>query len=115
MAAVADDLNTAGAVTELHKLAASGDAAGVLASAQLLGLLTDELGAWAEEPALDLSALADRLHVVRVAAMESKDFSEVDRVKAALTEAGVQVKMSKEGVELVPGANVDMTKLEALK
>jgi len=115
VAAVADDLNTAGAVTELHKLAASGDAAGVLASAQLLGLLTDELGAWAEEPALDLSALADRLHVVRVAAMESKDFSEVDRVKAALTEAGVQVKMSKEGVELVPGANVDMTKLEALK
>ena len=39
VAALSDDLNTAGALAELYRLAADGDAAGLLASAQLLGLL----------------------------------------------------------------------------
>ena len=114
VAALADDLNTAGALAELHKAAAAGDAAGLLASAQVMGLLTEEMGAWAEGPELDLSALADKLHQTRLAAMESKDFSEVDRLKTALMAADVQVKMSKEGVELVPGPNVNTAALEAL-
>ena len=46
--------------------------------------------------------------------MESKDFSEVDRMKAALLEAGVEVRMSKAGVELLPGAGFDAAKLEGL-
>ena len=48
------------------------------------------------------------------AAMASKDFSEVDRLKSALLEAGVEVRMSKEGVELVPGPNFDPSQLEGL-
>ncbi|MCI2398216.1 cysteine--tRNA ligase [Aliiroseovarius subalbicans] len=114
LAAISDDLNTAGAVAELHKLAASGNAAGLLASAQVMGLLTDGMGGWANSPLLDLSALAKKLHTARVAAMQTKDFNEVDRLKTALTEADVQVKMSKDSVDLVPGPNVDLTKLEAL-
>ena len=84
--ALADDLNTAGALAELHRLAdqirrADGDLSGIppqfldgvrgadlgkiqsglkrifLASAQFLGLLTEELGAWAEVPQADLSDL----------------------------------------------------------
>ncbi len=44
--ALSDDLNTAGAIAELHRLAADGDAAGLLASGQLLGLLTSDLSVW---------------------------------------------------------------------
>ena len=112
--ALADDLNSAGAIAELHKLAADGDAAGLLASARLLGLLTDELGAWASAPAIDLSAFEEKLFETRRKAMESKDFSEVDRLKAVFVEAGLEVRMSKTGVELVPGAGFDPDKLGAL-
>ncbi|GGG86920.1 cysteine--tRNA ligase [Salipiger pallidus] len=113
LAAVADDLNTAGAIAELHRLASVGDVAGLAAGGQLLGLLGADQGAWAES-GVDLTGLADRLAAVRAAAMESKDFSEVDRLKAALVEAGVEVRMSKAGVELLPGAGFDASKLEGL-
>ena len=47
--------------------------------------------------------------------MSSKDFSAVDAMKAALTAAGVEVRMSKAGVELLPGPGFDAAKLEALQ
>lgn len=112
--AVAEDLNSAGAITELHRLAAAGDAAGLKAGAQLLGLLTADLGDWAVAGA-DLSGLAARLAEIRATAMQTKDFSEVDRLKAALVAAGVEVRMSKAGVELVPGAGFDASALEGLE
>ncbi|MBR9651799.1 cysteine--tRNA ligase [Thalassovita aquimarina] len=128
--ALADDLNTAGAIAELHRMERmisrqktaqnqpvdihAGLLQNFLASAQLLGLLTEGLGEWAAEPDVDLSGLAGKLAGVRAAAMESKDFSEVDRMKAALLEAGVEVRMSKAGVELLPGPGFDAAKLEGL-
>ncbi len=112
LAALADDLNTAGAVAELHKLAAAGDAAGLKGSAELLGLLTDDMGGWAE--AIDLSTLSSKLSTLRSKAMKTKDFSDVDVLKSALVAAGVEVRMSKAGVELVPGAGFDPAKLEGL-
>jgi cysteinyl-tRNA synthetase len=113
IAALADDLNTAGALTALHKLASAGDAAGLLASAQMLGLLGADLGGW-DAATVDLSGLADRLADLRAQAMESKDFSGVDAMKQALVAAGVEVRMSKAGVELVPGTGFDATKLDGL-
>ena len=111
IAALADDLNTAGAIAALHELAGQGDAAGLLASARMLGLLGDDLGAWAQ--GADLSALAARLADMRAAAKASKDFSGVDALKAQLTEAGVEVRMTAAGVELLPGAGFDPAKLPA--
>ncbi|WP_421704481.1 cysteine--tRNA ligase [Aliiroseovarius sp.] len=98
--ALADDLNTSEALMRIHSLAQQGEWKAVKASANLLGLLTDALGEWALEPETDLGSLAMKLHSIRVAAMESKDFSQVDALKSALTKAGVEVRMSKEGVEL---------------
>ncbi|MEC8572238.1 MAG: cysteine--tRNA ligase, partial [Pseudomonadota bacterium] len=49
----------------------------------------------------------------RTVAMENKDFAEVDRLKSAYLGAGVEVRMSKQGVELVPGAGFDPANLEA--
>jgi len=88
------------------------------ASAQFLGLLTEELGEWrmraGETHDVLLADLTERLSVQRMAAMVSKDFSEVDRLKAAFVAAGVEVRMSKAGVELVPGPGFDAAKLEGL-
>ncbi|WP_127104264.1 cysteine--tRNA ligase [Pararhodobacter zhoushanensis] len=120
--ALADDLNGAGAMARLHALAkaiASNpqkdcfyEKGVLLASAQLLGLLEPGMGDWAE--GVDLAPLATKLTALREAAMASKDFAPVDALKAALIEAGVEVRMSKAGVELVPGPGFDAAKLGAL-
>ncbi|MEP3635490.1 MAG: cysteine--tRNA ligase [Shimia thalassica] len=112
VSALADDLNTAGAITELHRLAGEGDAANLLAGAQMLGLLSKELGEWAK--GVDLSAYEILLADTRANAMETKDFSDVDRIKTALIEAGVEVRMSKAGVELLAASGFDASKLEGL-
>nr|WP_227754304.1 cysteine--tRNA ligase [Stagnihabitans tardus] len=112
VAALSDDLNTAGALAECHAAAGRGDYAGLLASARVMGLLTEEMGEWAR--GVDLSGLAAKLSTLREAAKASKDFAPVDALKSALLAAGVEVRMSKDGVELMPGAGFDATKLEAL-
>ncbi len=113
LSALADDLNTAGALAELHAAAGRGDFAGLAASARLMGLLTPELGDWVRT--VDLAPYAERLALLRSEAMAQKDFSAVDSMKAALMAAGVEVRMSKAGVELLPGPGFDAGKLEALK
>ncbi|WP_158963965.1 cysteine--tRNA ligase [Chachezhania sediminis] len=121
--ALADDLNTAGAIARLHAMAR--EIAGnpqkdcffekgvFLASARMMGLMTEEMSGWASAGP-DLGGLADRLAALREAAMASKDFSAVDALKAALLDAGVEVRMSKTGVELMPGPGFDAAKVEAL-
>jgi cysteinyl-tRNA synthetase len=113
VAALSDDLNTAGALALLHEAAALGDLAGLKASAQLLGLLQDGLGDWAA--AVDLSVWETKLQQLRLEAMVAKDFAPVDAMKAALMAAGVEVRMSKAGVELLPGPGFDAAALEALR
>lgn len=131
ISALANDLNTPGAIAELHRLAKSGDFGSLLASAKLLGLLTSELN-WAHfleavglslkfevgRPSLttvSLPALRDKLAEARKGAMVSKDFSKVDALKAALIDAGIEVRMSKDDVQLFPGPNFDPTKLEDIR
>lgn len=114
VAALADDLNTAGAIAELHKLAAARDAAALKGSAALLGLLGDDMGDWAQTADVDLSAYAAALASAREAAMASKDFSAVDAMKASLLAAGVEVRMSKAGIDLSPTPQFDPKKLETL-
>jgi cysteinyl-tRNA synthetase len=125
VAMLSDDLNTAGALARLYAMAKEIAAnpqkdcfyeKGVfLASAQLLGVLLPEMGAWAELPAVDLRLYAEKLNALRTLAMANKDFAGVDAMKAALIAAGVEVRMSKAGVELVPGAGFDAARLEALR
>ena len=114
VAALADDLNTAGAITVLHKLANAGDAAALKGSAEMLGLLTEDMGGWASTVVVDLSHHAQAFTDVRAEAMATKDFSEVDRLKAIYLAAGVEVRMSKDGVELIAGPGFDASKLEGL-
>ncbi len=128
--ALSDDLNTHGAITELRTLYKDGNFADLKASARLLGLQSDDVR-WAYDQSLfasvhrneatfgnasvRLNLLTERLSSFRTNAMTSKDFSAVDALKSALIAAGVEVRMSKAGVELVPGPDFDPAKLEALQ
>lgn len=107
-----DDLNTPGAIARLHQIAQAGDAGVLLASVHLLGILS---GNWGSKQSVDLTHFAIDLAVMRQTALQTKDFSEVDRVKAMLLAAGVKVQMSKDEIELTPGDDFDPTKLDALK
>ncbi|MDX5383874.1 MAG: cysteine--tRNA ligase [Rhodobacterales bacterium] len=113
--ALADDLNTHAFLSECHQLALAGDAATLRATLQLAGLIGDKVPAWATASVVDLSAHAQRLAAARETAMQTKDFAQVDRLKSALLAAGVEVRMSKAGVELVPGPDFDPAKLEGLE
>jgi cysteinyl-tRNA synthetase len=83
-----------------------------VASLNLIGILTGELAGWAALP--DLHQFAEKLARIREAAQSTKDFTEVDAFKSALISAGVEVRMSKAGVELTPSAGFDPSKLDAL-
>ncbi len=85
-----------------------------VASANLLGLLQPQLAAWSETGG-ELSDLASRLSGLRETAKQTKDFAPVDALKSALVAAGVEVRMSKEGVELLPGPGFDPAKLAELE
>ena len=132
--ALANDLNTSKAITRLYQLAKAiqdrqradvpqSKIDDFAASARLLGLLEDSavMGAWVFDGAVNelaaksqLVNLSAILSLARTKALESKDFSEVDRLKAALVAAGVEVRMSKAGVELIPTPGFDASKLEDL-
>jgi cysteinyl-tRNA synthetase len=114
LAALSDDLNTAGAIAELHNFFNSGDTSALKASLRMLGLLDEQTPQWAVVATVDLSDWETRLANARDEAMQTKDFSEVDRLKSALIDAGVEVRMSKAGVELIAGPNFDPAKLEGL-
>lgn len=114
IAALADDLNSAKALTVLHTLAGQPDAAGLRAGLQFLGFMQNGIPDWAVAPDVDLSSFETTLADAREKAMQTKDFSEVDRLKTALLAAGVEVRMSKAGVELLAGPDFDAAKLEGL-
>lgn len=120
LAALADDLNTHLARTVLMGM--KDEPQKLLDHARFLGLLSDDRrglmatltpygGAGASPMLADLAASLDLL---RKKALETKDFAPVDAMKAALVAAGVEVRMSKAGVELLPGPGFDAARLEGL-
>jgi cysteinyl-tRNA synthetase len=122
LAALANDLNTHSALARMNELKTEPQK--LLDNARFLGFLSDvsrqQTADQAPEntdqsaPANQLALYADKLNDLRLTAMQSKDFSAVDHLKSALLTAGVEVRMSKSGVELVPGPGFDPAKLEGL-
>ena len=135
LSALSDDLNTAGAIAELHRLAGTGKADELKASASLLGLLTDDLRGWALPPirgsassvievtGQGTAVVTDRPEVRRILellaertkARSEKDFRRSDEIRDGLLIAGVQLMDTPQGAkwELLP--NFDPAKLESLK
>ncbi|MCE6958294.1 cysteine--tRNA ligase [Cereibacter sphaeroides] len=114
--AVADDLNTAGAIAELHRLAAAGDAARLKASARFIGLLEDGHGAWAVEgPDPRHAALVEVVLAERSAARAARDFARADALRDGLVAAGVAVQDGPRGVTWSLAAGFDAGRLERLR
>jgi len=93
VAALADDLNTPQAITELQKLSTEGFAVTLRASLDLLGLLPKEnkmANAWQH---IDMSEFERKLKEARVLAIKSKDFNEVDRLQTLLRSIGAKVNV----------------------
>ena len=123
--ALADDLNTHLALTYLNALTAQPQK--LLDHARWLGFLSDKsreddakaraaytisFGSGGSEVETEL---ANRLDELRQMAMKTKDFSDVDALKAALLAAGCEVRISKLGTEVIAGPTFDPTKLGVLK
>ena len=116
--ALADDLNTPLAISELHQLYLADDVLTLRYTLQFLGLLAVDVPEWFSGPTFDLSMLGNMLSEERsilAVLMKNKDFSEVDRLKSSPDRRWVEVRMSKDGVDLIPGPDFDPAKLEALK
>jgi len=123
--ALGDDLNTHLALTYLRAL--KDQPQKLLDHARFLGFLSDEARSREIEyrkgivsgtgtgPTSVLAFFGSNLDQLRQEAKLSKNFAKVDALKTALIAAGVEVRMSKEGVELVPGPGFDAAKLEGLE
>ncbi|MEL7012110.1 MAG: cysteine--tRNA ligase [Pseudomonadota bacterium] len=114
ISALADDLNTPGALAICHQLSSEGDANGLRSAMVFLGLMDAAAPDWAHTPDFDFGSLAAKFAEIRATAMETKDFGPVDAMKAALLDAGVEVRMSKDGVELLAGPDFEESKVQAL-
>ncbi len=137
--ALANDLNTSLALTHVRRFLKNGEEPQLAASLRLLGfepnLLVEKFAALQmrshsnefvsgvgvdtrgevkSDDAEKLLRFQEVLQEEREKALQTKDFSEVDRLKATLLEAGAEVRMSKDGVEVLAGQNFDATKLEGL-
>ena len=117
IAALSDDLNTAGAIAELHVLAGKGDYAGLKASAGVLGLLEDGMGEWVQVagPDASITALVDALLQDRAEARATRNFMRADALRDGFAAAGVVVKDTVDGVAWSLTPEFDAAKLEKLK
>ena len=129
--ALTNDLNTWGAITELRNLAKARRFGELKASAVLLGLLEMPEEDWTKAYVYDDTKnviygniqtstferdwVEQQMKLQLMSARDEKDWERADRIKAGLKAAGIEVRISKSGVELVPGPNFDPAKLEALK
>ncbi|MCT8328701.1 cysteine--tRNA ligase [Albidovulum sediminis] len=131
--ALSDDLNTSLAISRLMRTARFLDNSPefmslddraqyreeciFIASARLLGFDLLELAKKerARAPVKDLGYFELRLVQERITARETGDFAVLDALKSALVSAGLEVRMSKDAVELKVTPVFDPAKLEALK
>jgi cysteinyl-tRNA synthetase len=116
ISALANDLNTSLALTELRNLVKAKRYGELRASLEFLGFDFSDFkcdSGWVEEHS-KFKALQLKLLELRQTAMKAKDFAPVDALKSALLDAGVEVRMTREGVELEAGPKFDASKLEGL-
>lgn len=95
--ALADDLNTARVLAELHALRKAGDLPALLAGLDLLGIALPEVAA----PAV-VAPEVERLIAARLDARRAKNFAESDRLRDELAAMGIALKDGKDPVSGEP-------------
>ena len=112
--ALADDLNSAGAIAVLHELANNGDARGLASSALLMGLLTNELRNWPVQDDLsdEIRSSIERLAAKWMEYREKKNWSSADRLRDELLAAGIRLAVDKSNMKEWRYENPDMMTVE---
>ena len=115
LAALADDLNTAGAIARLHALYGAGDFPHLLSSLTLMGVNVNALADVERSARQEVASLVERLLGERAAARKAKDFARADALRDGFAAAGVLVKDTPDGATWELSPDFDPAKLEALK
>jgi cysteinyl-tRNA synthetase len=99
LSALSDDLNTAGAISELHQLAHANDAPSLRASLRLLGLMNTGIPSWAQKVEMYENAMEKLRFVLlaRAKAKANKDYALADQIRNALAELGVTLTDTPDG------------------
>jgi cysteinyl-tRNA synthetase len=121
--ALSDNLNTPQAIKQMQALFNAGDAGSLREACKFLGfdLLSFQSRSWWKS-ITDNHLLEDALQrqqkqivALRAEAFSTKNFAQLDHMKAQLVAVGLEVRMSKDGVKLIPGPDFDPAKLEGLE
>tara|TARA_Y100000766_G_scaffold178805_1_gene153522 strand:+ start:204 stop:1622 length:1419 start_codon:yes stop_codon:yes gene_type:complete len=107
---LSDDLNTPGVIALLHKHFQNKNFVQLKADANLIGLMTPEFNDWSFN--FDLSKFEMALTEVRSEAMITRNFDRLDDLKDKLSDAGVEVQMTKDSIKLIPTLKFDLAKLD---
>lgn len=105
--ALADDLNTPKAISEMHRLANSGDIEGLKASAEFLGINLD----------LSLDSVApiiEKLLKIRAEARQNRDFALADDVRNKLNSLGITINDGAEGTSWCIGSSFEFDQISNL-
>jgi len=114
--AVADDLNTPLALSEMHKLAKSGNVKDLKASGSFLGLFDNPILNKSETILSDeLQNLITELLKERADARLRKDYAKADKLRDGFVKAGLIINDTENGIDWELKENFDLKKLEALK
>ena len=107
--ALAEDLNTPEAISEIHSLVAAGDAEGVKSSAAFLGLSM----ATASHRLMDASrGVIEKMIAQRTMARRMKDFAAADLIRNHLHAAGIDISDEPNGTQWDVSDRFDPAKLE---
>ena len=125
IAALADDLNTSAALTEMRALYKAREFDALRAAMAFFGFsrivavagisIGGAIVSGQASGDIEIAGLQQSMVDAREDALASRDFSKLDALKTGLVAAGVEVRMSKSGINLVPGPDFDPAKLKALK
>ena len=94
----------------LHKHFQNKNFAQLKADANLIGLMPPEFNDWSVN--FDLSKFEIALTEFRSEAMITRNFDRLDDLKDKLSDAGVEVQMTKDNIKLIPPLKFDLAKLE---
>ena len=114
--AVADDLNTPLALSEMHKLAKSGNVKDLKASGSFLGLFDNPILHKSDTILSDeLQNLITELLKERADARLRKDYAKADKLRDGFVKAGLIISDTENGIDWELKEDFDLKKLEALK
>jgi len=120
---LSNDLNTPGAIAEMHGLASRNEAAALKSAMQMLGFPESESIDWFRQPALSaavgdapeyletLAPLLDRWQSLR----NAKNYQEADDLKKSIEACGFKLSIGHAGPEAERTADFDPAKLEGLE